>query len=98
MFAIHPNESATLLNDSVHRGQTQTCSLTKLLRCVERFKDAALRFFVHSTARVGNGQHDIVASRYKRTLWLMLLFQIAVRGFDREFSSLRLGITGVKHQ
>ena len=48
--AVHIDEAFVLLDDSVHGGQTETCSTSYFFGCEKRLEDMGQRFSIHPGA------------------------------------------------
>src|SRR6266550_1240814 len=57
-LAVHPDESAALLDDAVHGGEAQPRPFALLLGREERLEHVDLRLFTHPDARVRDREHD----------------------------------------
>src|SRR6267143_2353255 len=60
-FAVYPDETATLLHNSVYRRQPKPRTFALFFGREERLEDVALRFRVHPVAGIAYGKQDILA-------------------------------------
>ena len=59
--AFDGNAAASLAHDSVNRCEPETGPFPRTLRREKWLEDVGLGFFVHPGARVGHGEHDVIA-------------------------------------
>jgi len=81
-LGIHPDEPARLLDDPVHRRQTQPRPFAGRFRGEERLEDVRLRAGVHSSTRVRHGEHDVAAGLGGRVGLQVSLVHVHVGRFD----------------
>src|SRR5258708_40187593 len=55
-FALDPDESATLLHNSVDRGKSQTGAFAEFFGGEKRLKDARSGFRIHPVPSIGNDE------------------------------------------
>src|SRR5262249_12992319 len=97
-IAFNPYRAAALLDDTVHGRQTQSGALTRLLRCVERFKQMALDLLIHSRTAVTNLEHHVLARFYNPLQADSGIVEFYVAGIDGELASLWHGVSGIHRE
>src|SRR5579872_3780959 len=60
-FAVDPDVTSALFDDSIHRRQTKTGALSQFFGCKEWLKDTSNRSLVHAASVVADRQQDVLA-------------------------------------
>ncbi len=96
-FAVQPDVAFALLDDAVHRGQSEPGALQSL-GGVEGLEDVGLGIGVHAHAGVADGEHDVVAGLHRGMEAGVVGVEGDVGGLDGQLPAVRHGIAGVDRQ
>ena len=94
-FAVAPDKSLALLDDSVDHGEPEAGSLAGRLGGEEGLEQPGFGFFAHAHARVGDGQQNVSAGRHQRMSGDVLGGEINVGRLQRELTSVGHGVAGI---
>jgi len=91
-FAVDPDEAATLLDDAVDGGKTESSALPFFLGGEKGFEDVRLRFRVHAGATIADGKLDVSAGFHQRMAGGVGLIEVGVARFDDQFAAVGHGV------
>ncbi len=97
-FAVYPNRSAILFDDSIHRRQAQASSLPRLFGREERFEKVRDHFRRHARTSVAHSQLHVPPRRHVGALLNKVFVEIDVLRFDQQCSAARHRVAGVHRQ
>src|ERR1700732_2452420 len=97
-FAVHPDVSAALLHDAVHRCQAEPGAFALLFRGKKRLENARLCCCVHSAAGVAHNQHYVMAGAHPRMKRGVTAVDLNVSRLDRDPPSLRHRVARVNNE
>src|SRR6266404_1334343 len=95
---MNADDASTLRYDSINGRQSQSCSLAGFFGGKKRLKNMLLGFFIHSDARVGNGQYNVGAWQEERHTARLTFSQSHAGSFDQEHSAFGHRISGIDNQ
>ena len=90
--AVGPNGAATLLDDAVDGGKTESSALPFFLGGEKGFEDVRLRFRVHAGATIVDGKLDVSAGFHQRMAGGVGLIEVGVARFDDQFAAVGHGV------